>query len=197
MNINKIDNTNFKAIYRLPYSEQTLNELKERVLPTYNKISNQKSSFFVGRNPFFEGLTLWIEAIANKNNSSVGWLKMNAKNHGGEVEHIEEGFVHVVTGEKDIQSVNDYMKARTNSTIEKIKQLNKERSSILYKIKSMFIQEEQPERGYDENTPEHLKLFFQLIKQNKDETKLFNDAFPKITEAKSAQELFIKMLNER
>ena len=61
----------------------------------------------------------------------------------------------------------------------------------------MFIQEEQPERGYDENTPEHLKLFFQLIKQNKDETKLFNDAFPKITEDKSTKELFLKMMSER
>ena len=110
MNINKIDNTNFKAIYRLPYSERALNEIKQQVLPTYSTISNQKCGLFVGRNPFFDGLKIWIEAIAQKNNSSVEWLKMNATNHGAEIEHIEEGYIHVMTGEKDVQAVENYMK---------------------------------------------------------------------------------------
>ena len=60
-----------------------------------------------------------------------------------------------------------------------------------------FVEEEKPDLGYNENTPDHLKLLFQLIKQNKDETKIFNDAFPKIIEVKSTKELFIKMLNEK
>ena len=197
MNINKIDNTNFKAIYRLPYSEQALNEVKQQILPQWINVSNQKSAYFVGRNPFFDGLKIWIESIARKNNSSVEWLKMNAENHGAEVEQIEEGFIHVITSEKDIEAVNNYMSERAHSTLEQIKQLHKQRTSVLHKIKTLFIEEEKPELGYNENTPEHLKLLFQLIKQNKDETKSFNDVFSEIIEVKTAKELFIKMLNER
>ena len=197
MNINKIDNTNFKAIYRIPYSEQALNELREQILPMYNKISNQQSSLFVGRNPFFDGLKMWINAIARKNNSSVEWLKMNAKNHGAEIEYIEESYIHIMTGEKDVNAVLDYMKNRTSATVEKFKQMHKEKTSVWHKIKTFFVEEEQPERGYNENTPDHLKLLFQLIKQNKDVTKSFNDTFPKITEVKSTKELFKKMMNER
>ena len=197
MNINKIDNTNFKAIYRLPYSEKALSELKQQIIPTYKVVSNQASSFFVGRNPFFDGLKIWIETIAKKNNSSVQWLKMNAANHGGDVKYIEESFIHVVTGENDIQAIDAYAKARADGTFEQMKQLHKERTSVFHKIKRLFVEEELPELGYDENTPEHLKLLFQLIKQNKDETKLFNDTFPKITEVKSTKELFLKMMSER
>lgn len=197
MNINKINNTNFKAIYKIPYSERTLNEIRQQILPNYCAISNQKAGLFVGRNPFFDGLKIWINAIAKQNNSSVEWLKMNARNHGGKVEYIEEGFIHVMTGEKDIDAISNYMKEKTNDTVEKIKQLAKEKSSIWYKIKKFFVGEKEPERGYDENTPEHLKLLFQLIKQNKEQTEIFNAAFPKIIEVKTEKELCIKMLNER
>lgn len=197
MNINKIDNTNFKAIYRLPYSKQALNEVKQQILPQWVKVANQKSAYFVGRNPSFDGLKMWIEAIAKKNNSSVEWLKMNAKNHGAEVEYIEEGFIYVMNSEKDIEAINNYISERAHSTIEQVKQLHKQKTSVLHKIKRLFIEEEKPDLGYNENTPDHLKLLFQLIKQNKDETKIFNDAFPKIIEVKSTKELFTKMLNER
>ena len=197
MNINQIDNLNFKAIYRIPYSEQTLKEVGQKVLPVFEKVSNQKSAYFVGRNPFFDGLKIWIDAIAMQNNASAEWLMMNAKNHGGEVEHIEEGFIHIITGEKDIQAVQNYQNERTNATIEKIKKIGKERGTLWYKIKKLFGKEDKPKLAYNENTPEHLKLLFQLIKQNKDETESFNNVFPKIIEIKSTKELFTKMMNER
>ena len=183
MNIKKVDDVNFKAIYKVPYSKQAFNEINQNILPVYNKVTNQETAFFVGRNPFFDGLKIWVEAIAKKNNSSVEWLKMNATNHGAEIEHIEEGFIHVVTGQKDVEAVGNYMKERTNSTIETIKQMHKERTSVWHKVKRIFIEEEKPDLGYDENTPDHLKLLFQLIKQNKEETQKFNDAFPKVNKS--------------
>ena len=103
----------------------------------------------------------------------------------------------ILTKTNDIQAIDAYAKARADATFEQMKQLHKERTSVFHKIKRLFVEEELPELGYDENTPDHLKLLFQLIKQNKDETKLFNDTFPKITEVKSTKELFLKMMSER
>ena len=53
MPINRI-NTNFKGIYRIPYSEESVQELKQNLLPTYINVTNQKAKFFVGRHPFFD-----------------------------------------------------------------------------------------------------------------------------------------------
>ena len=73
----------------------------------------------------------------------------------------------------------------------------KERTTLKYKIKNLFIKEEEPDLGYDENTPEHLITLFQFIKKEKDDTLLFNEIFPNIIELKTLNELFTKMMSER
>lgn len=197
MKIINNENLNFKAIYRIPYSEKALSELQQKVLPTYKKVINQKCDFFIGRNPDYEGFKFWIDVIARQNNSSVEWLKMNAKNHGADITGMNENFIHVMTGDKDIQAISDYKENKLASSVENLKSSLKERTTLKYKIKNLFVKEEKPDLGYDENTPEHLITLFQFIKQEKDNTLLFNEIFPNIIELKTVNELFNKIMCER
>jgi hypothetical protein len=191
------ENHSFKAIYRIPYSEKALSELQQKVLPTYKKVFNQKCDFFIGRNPDYEGFKFWIDAIARQNNSSVEWLKMNASKHGADLTSMNENFIHVITSDKDIQAISYYKENKLTSSVENLKNSIKERTTLKYKIKKLFIKEEEPDLGYDENTPEHLRTLFQLIKLDKDNTQLFNEIFPNIIELKTVKELFTKMMSER
>ena len=194
--INK-ENLSFKAIYRIPYSEKALSEIQQKVLPTYKKISNQKCDFFIGRNPHYEGFKFWIDVIERQNNSSVEWLKMNATNHGADTIGMNENFIHIMTGDKDIQAISDYKKNKLASSVENLKNSIKERTTLKYKIKKLFVKEEEPDFGYDENTPEHLRTLFQFIKMDKDDTLVFNEAFPNVIALKTVEELFAKMMCER
>lgn len=197
MRIPNNDNISFKAIYRVPYSEKTLNEIKQHILPTYEKTLKQKSSFFVGRNPEYEGFKFWINVIAKQNNSSVEWLKQNASNNGANTKGMDENFIHIMTGEKDIQAISDYKANKLTSSVEKLKKNIKEQSTIRHKIKKLFVKEKQPDLGYDENTPEHLVVLFQFIKKDKEDTLLFNTTFPDIIKTKDAEELATKIMSEQ
>ena len=194
MKIINNENLNFKAIYRIPYSEKALSEIQQKILPSYKKIFNQKCDFFIGRNPDYEGFKFWIDVIAKQNNSSVEWLKMNAANNGADITGMNENFIHVMTSDKDIQAISDYKENKLASSIENLKNSLKERTTLKYKIKKLFVKEEKPDLGYDENTPEHLVPLFQFIKQEKDNTLLFNEIFPNIIELDSVKELFNKMI---
>ena len=66
-----------------------------------------------------------------------------------------------------------------------------------YKIKKLFIKEKEPDYGYDENTPEHLRTLFAYIKKDKDDTQLFNTLFPNIVELKDTEELSSRILTEK
>lgn len=197
MNINKVDNTNFKAIYRLPYSEKAIAEIQQQIIPTYKIVTHQNCHFFKGRNPFFDAVKIFIKMIADNNNSSVEWLKMNAKNHGINEKSMEEEFIHVITGDKDIKIIDDYMENRNNSLFEILQQQLKQKNSIMHKIKTLFIADEKPDMGFDENTPPHLRELFYILNQDKTNTQVFNEQCPRPIDVKSTKELFIKMMNER
>ena len=122
---------------------------------------------------------------------------MNAANNGADIIGMNENFIHVMTSDKDIQAISDYKENKLTSSIENLKNSLKERTTLKYKIKNLFIKEEEPDLGYDENTPEHLITLFQFIKKEKDDTLLFNEIFPNIIELKTVNELFTKMMSER
>lgn len=193
MNINKIDNTNFKAIYRLPYSEKNLAIINKEILPTYSRVTNQCVGVFKGEHPLKMSLIGSIEKISKNLNYSADWLKTNATNHGADRNSMELNYMCVITGEKDTNALTNFLKSRVLSAAKENKQMN----SIFYKIKNLFIEKSPKEIGFDENTPVHLRELFAWIKNDKDEQKIFEEAFPKIISVNSPEELFIKMMSER
>lgn len=196
MPINRI-NTNFKGIYRIPYSEESVQELKQNLLPTYINVTNQKAKFFVGRHPFFDSFKVCHKIIADENNSSVEWLKMNAQNHGAKAKDFDEEFIYVISGEKDLNALNSYIEDRVINILNVAKETIKEKYSILSKIKKLFIGEKNNEPDSVKNAPEHLKFLFYLIDTEKKETKAFEEFAPQKIESKNTKDLFIKMMQER
>ena len=118
-----------------------MSELQQKVLPTYKKVFNQKCDFFIGRNPDYEGFKFWLDVIARQNNSSVEWLKMNASKHGADITGMNENFIHVMTEDKDIQAISDYKENKLASSVENLKSSLKERTTLKYKIKNLFVKE--------------------------------------------------------
>lgn len=196
MQTNRI-NTNFKGIYRTPYSEESIKEVKQQVLPIYNRISNQKVKYFIGRNPFFDSFQSCHKIIADENSSSYEWLKMNAQNHGAKAKDFDEEFIYVISGEKDIQALDNYINERVKEISNNAIKIIKEKHSVWGKLKKLFMSEKNTETDAYANLPEHLKFVFHLIDLEKKETQAFeNFALNKI-DSKTPKELLVKMMQER
>lgn len=195
--INSFNKTSFKAVYRLPYTEKDRKEIEEKILPNYRMVSNQNVGYFVGKNPFFEAINAFVQYLANEHSSSVSWLKMNAENHGADLSGLKEDFIYVFTGDKDVPSFIDYYtKRKTHVEKESLALINVD-NSFIGRIKRLFLSHEKIDQGFDENTPEHLKPLFYVIKKDKEETELFKEFCPNPTDVKTTKDLFFKMLNER
>ena len=66
MNINNIENTNFKAIYRVPYSEKNLAIINKEILPTYSRVTNQCAGMFKGEHPLKMSIIGMLEKFAEQ-----------------------------------------------------------------------------------------------------------------------------------
>lgn len=184
MNINRIDNTNFNGMYKIPYSAKNMQELKDFVLPTYKGISNEPVFIFSGNNPFKVGLDTIMETIAKSNNSSIEWLKMNAKNHGIELPDNNDT-LHIISTEKDIKKLLEYM----------IKRVQSKKPTFVDKLKKFFGIAKAPE--YDENLPQHLLLLSEALKIDSQEAEAFKEYSKDFKKAGSAKELFKLLMSER
>ena len=196
MKTNKVDKPNFKAIYKLPYSQKTAMEIK-KVIPIYTglPLPSKKALFFEGRNPQSSGVQFWMKAIARQQGASVEWLKTNAEKHGFDPESLNEGYIHVITGEEDCQAIEDFVNDSLNKTKEKLLKMAKHKTSIIYKVKKLFIKDEDNIK-YPKGLPEHLKFLFGLVQKDKEMNEDFKNAFPNIIEVNNTKELFSKMTNK-
>ena len=193
MNINKIDNTNFQAIYKIPYSERNFLLIKDKIIPTYKVVSNQKADFFMGSHPLKMALIQVIEKIVKELDCSLEWLKANAKNHGAKEGSMDLDSICVITSQDDINAIGSFIRARIDKAYKEVVQAN----SFLYKVKNFFLGKEEEDLGFNEKTPEHLRKLFYSIKNDKIEAQAFEEAFPKVVLVKNTDELLLKMLNER
>lgn len=184
MQINKVDNISYKGLYKIPYSERNLKELTEFVVPAYMNISKEPVIIFSGNNPFKIGLSKLMELIAEKNNSSVNWLKMNAQNHGMDVSETESKILNIVTTNNDINKLQEYMLNRINSRKPK----------FMDKVKNFFGVREVPD--FDENLPAHLAVLSEGLKLDKEESAAFAEYSKKAKLLNSAQELFKALMSE-
>lgn len=182
--INKTDNTNFNGIYRIKNTPKNIQEIQEHVLPMYEYLKHQPSIIFPGSNPFKAAVDIVIELTAKLNSSSIQWVKMNASNHKLDIVDKQEDFLHIVTSEKDISEIGEYLQKRME-----------QRNSFKTKIKRLFTREPQ------EEIPEHLQLLSAAVKENNKESAAFEDFLAKrnkkIVETTSPQDLLTKILTER
>lgn len=184
MQINKVDNINYKGLYKIPYSERNLKELTEFVVPTYMNISKEPVIIFSGNNPFRIGLGSLMKLIAEKNKSSVGWLKMNAQNHGMDVSGMDINVLNIVSTQKDINKLQEYMLNRVNSRKPK----------FMDRVKYFFGVREVPD--FDKNLPAHLAVLSEGLKLDKEESEAFAEYSQKAKLLNSAQELFKSLMSE-
>lgn len=186
MQINKIDNTNFKAIYKMKVDEKIIQELRTRVIPTYNKVTNQPAVVLQGRNPFVQILDDMIEAFAKQNNASKSWAIMNANNNGIKISE-DKDILYIFSGDKDVKNLLSY--------IEERREYNK--PSFINSIKNFFRKKED-RISISAETPKHLIPLALIDKFNQKETVAFNKYLGnKFIEAETPKELLIKMMCER
>lgn len=190
MQINKIDNTNFQGIYRIKSSPAIINEIQNKVAPSYQRVSNNPIVAFSGKNPFKIALDILMDMIADSQNSSKDWLEMNAKNHGLDLSAAKTGddYIHIVTGEKDVKNIIEYM-------LDRAKKL---KPSFKDKVMNFFGITKEVDYGITENTPEHLVPLFIALSKNEEEDIAFTEfAGKRVIKVNTPQELLTRMLMER
>lgn len=178
---------NFTGIYRIKNTPQNVKELSEKVLPMYEYIRKEPFTFYIGDNPFVQGLDIIKEIVANANQASKAWLEMNAKNHGQILPNSNTDFIHIITSKKDVQEFVEYalkrLKALENTPLNRIKNFFRER----------FGQNENP------NLPEHLQIMDKAINLYEAEKAEFNKYLQgkNIVSVSSPQDLLYKMMIEK
>ena len=190
MQINKINNTNFQGIYRIKNSPAIVKEIQNKVAPSYRMVSHNPIVAFPGKNPFKITLDILMEIIAKSQNSSKDWLEMNAKNHGLDLSatKIGDDYIHIITGEKDIKNIVEYMIDRTK----------KLQPSFKDKVMNFFGITKEVDYGITENTPEHLKPLFIALSKIEEEDIAFEEfAGKKVIKVNTPKELLTRMLMER
>lgn len=190
MQINKINNTNFQGIYRIKNTPAIVTEIQNKVAPSYKMVSNNPLVAFPGKNPFKIALDILMDMVADSQNSSKSWLAMNAKNHGLDLsaEKIGDDYIHIITGEKDIKNIVEYMIERSN----KLKPTFKD------KVMNFFGISKEANYNITENTPEHLIPLFVGLSKNEEEDIAFAEFTGKrVIKVNTPQELLTRMLMER
>lgn len=179
---------NFTGIYKIPNTPKNIKEIQEKVIPMYSYLKHDKVSGFPGENPFVLGFEVLKGIVANANNASKVWLEMNAKNHGQILPDTNTDFLHIISGNKDIQEFIDYIKKRIKAN----------ENTPLNKLKKMFsiLQDNNTAR---EQLPEHLKIIDRAIELYEKERLEYQKFIQNknIISVSSAQELLAKMLTEK
>ena len=195
MQINKTYNTNFSGIYRIPLTRKNTDEVIHYILPAYRAAMHKQADFFIGENPFRVVTDKLLIKLAENSGGSPKWLKDNAEFHNIDTENFIDTALHVVTTEKDIHSVFDFITAKQQAVDEFIspKPL---KLSFIDKIKQIW-HAPTPDDDFDSDLPQHL----QTLKKILDFTKKNNDEFhefakDKIINLKSTDELIAKLAEE-
>lgn len=190
MHINNINNTNFQGIYRIKNSPAIKNEIKNKVTPMYQMVSNNPVIIFSGKNPFKIGLDILMNLIADSQNSSKTWLEMNAKNHGLDLSaaNIGDDILHIITDKKDIDNLIEYM----------INRIKKTEPTFKTKIMNFLGINKTDNYGIKNDTPKHLKPLFIALSKNEAENVAFEEYTKgKVINVDSPKELLTKLLLER
>ena len=183
MEINHINSTNFNGIYRMQYTAQDLEHIKSHVAPMYQYLKQEPILIFDGNNPFKIGVDIIMNLIANSQNSSTNWLKMNATRHGVDFEGLGSNTLHVISGRKEINNFLEYLQKRVAK-----------KTSFFEKFKNIFSKNKNT---YNDK-PAHLRKLFEVLETNREENFEFQKAYNnRIVEVKTPQELLTKILCEK
>ena len=129
-----------------------------------------------------------IEIVANKNNASKIWLEMNAKNHGQILPDTNTNFLHIISGEKDLQEFLEFI----------IQRLKANENTPLNRLKHFFNSLKNINRE-KQKLPEHLQLVDKAIELYEKERLEYQKFIQNknVISVSSAQELLAKMLTEK
>ena len=185
MQVNKIEYTNFNGCYKLANTLSNVAKLTNIIAPAYIDKTNQSILIFSGNNPFKIVVKKIINEVAKKNNSSVEWLKMNAKNHGLYMNDDGYETLNIITSGKDINSFYDYFVAR----IERLKPTLKNKI-----IRALGLNKTIPR--IDKDLPEHLMMLSYSLNFDKEETAAFKEYSKDFKTVSSAEQLFELMMRE-
>ena len=195
MQINKTNNTNFSGIYRIPLTRKNTDEVIHYILPAYRAAMHKQADFFIGENPFRVVTDKLLINLAKNSGGSPKWLKDNAELHNIDTENFIDNAIHVVTTEKDILSVFNFITAKQRVVDEFISP-KPQKHSFIDKIKQIWNAPTQ-DVEVEPDLPQHL----QILKKILDFTKKNNDEFhefakDKIINLKSTDELIAKLAEE-
>ena len=183
MKINNDYTTSFTGIYRMPCTVKNLKEFKTHVAPMYEYIRHEPVLVFGGNNPFKIGVDVVMDIIADSQNSSTDWLRMNATRHGANLSGIGDDICHVVAGKKEMIKFFKYIQNRAEK-----------KESFTERVKRFF----NINTNSYEDKPEHLRDLFKAIELNGKENIAFKEAYgDRIVDVKTTQELLAKMLCEK
>lgn len=183
MRINNVDNTNFKAIYKIKNTPANIETLSKKIIPIYEAITKQDTFVFIGSNPFKSGLDVITKKIAQANNVTKNWLKKKAEYHGLKYTSSDDGILHVVTTQKDIDKLNDYMQNRLDLRLER--------------IQDKILNNTPLPDDANAKLPEYLQALDSALKLDQVEEEAFKNYPQKIIEVNNVEELFAKMMSER
>ena len=100
-------------------------------------------------------------------------------------EFINNDVLHVITTQKDIDKLREYMVARINSR----------KPNFMNKIKRFLGISEPPE--FDRDLPVHLAILSEALKLDKQEAEAFSQYSKNAVAVNSAKELFFAVMRER
>lgn len=195
MHINKTNNINFTAIYRVPLTTQSADEVIKYIIPAYKTVTHKHADFFVGENPYRIITDKLILNLAKNSGGSPKWLKDNAELHNIDTKHFIDDALHVITTKQDIQSVFNYITSKEQEVNDFLYPRNK-KNTFSNRIKKLF-DTYTPADNSDNDLPKHL----QILKKILDFTKKNNEDFHKFAKDKiikldSTEELIEKLSKE-
>ena len=195
MQINKTNNTNFSGIYRIPLTRKNTDEVIHYILPAYRAAMHKQADFFIGENPFRVVTDKLLINLAKNSGGSPKWLKDNAELHNIDTENFIDNAIHVVTTEKDILSVFNFI-TKKQRVVDEFISPKPQKHSFIDKIKQIWNAPTQ-DVEVEPDLPQHL----QILKKILDFTKKNNDEFhefakDKIINLKSTDELIAKLAEE-
>lgn len=184
MQINKTSvNMKFSGIYKMPNTPENVMAIKQYVLPMYNDIKKDKIFIFPGNNPFKLGIDVIMDMVAKSHHSSREWVRMNAQNHGLDINNIGEDVIHIISSSSDVEKLKKYIKSRTSLDRRFFRRINR-----YFKFRN--------NKEVYKNIPEHLKVILNVLKRNKEEDKAFAQFAQKAIEVTSPQELLSFLIIE-
>ena len=184
MQIQNSNNQNFTAIYKLPKSTiKAQEEIDKFIAPVYNHFKQNPVYYFCGDSPCDAYVAKIIEEDISKKNLSYEWILQNARNFNIELPDPQKIDVWVITGEKDINLIDQF-----NEQADKIC-----KPSFLEKAKRFLFGDK---RNYE--IPEHLDIYSGMLEKLSLLKGKFREiiADKKVIEVDSTQNLAYLLMKE-